>query len=655
MAAPTPAPYASASLYVGDLDKAVTEALLFEIFNAVGPVASVRICRDAATRRSLGYAYVNFHRTEDAERALDTMNFKQIRQHAIRIMWSHRDPSLRRSGVGNVFIKNLAPSIDNKTLYDTFSTIGNILSCKVATNDKGASLGYGFVHFETEEKAKFAITKVNGQLIGGKPVIVSQFKPKNERERVGAPREFTNIYVKNLPADVKKADVDSAFAKFGSITSSMVSYDQEGKGRGFGFINYETADQAKAAIDAMNGFDWGDKKLYVARHQSKQERERDLRQRWESKRAERQKTYPGVNLFVKNLSETVDDKKFTQAFDKFGSITSAKVMKDDQGNSKGFGFVCFSTPEAATEAVREMNGHMYEGKPLYVALAQRRDQRRQQLEAQHQARMAGFPMFQGQMFYGGGMPRGPMMYPQQMVPMQRPGWQGGPQQMVPGPGYQLMPFQGRGGGNQRGGRGRGGARGGRGGGRGGGAAGAGGDFQGSQGQTPQGQASPAPQPQGQPAGQNQAQGPAQGQQGQPRVQYQNNARNQGAGAPAAGAPGQQGRPAAQARGAPAQAAAPSAVVSGDHASFVKAVATQPEKTQKQMIGERLFPLVSKAQPQNAGKITGMLLEMDNGELISLLESKKALDDKIAEAVAVLNRADEEEDEEEDEEGEEEAE
>jgi polyadenylate-binding protein len=74
-----------------------------------------------------------------------------------------------------------------------------------------------------------------------------------------------------------------------------------------------------------------------------------------------------------------------------------------------------------------------------------------------------------------------------------------------------------------------------------------------------------------------------------------------------------------------------------------------------MIGERLFPLVSKAQPQNAGKITGMLLEMDNGELISLLESKKALDDKIAEAVAVLNRADEEEDEEEDEEGEEEAE
>ena len=63
-----------ASLYVGGkLDTSVTEAQLCEIFNTVGPVASIRVCRDTLSCCSLGYAYLNFHTAADVERAFDTL------------------------------------------------------------------------------------------------------------------------------------------------------------------------------------------------------------------------------------------------------------------------------------------------------------------------------------------------------------------------------------------------------------------------------------------------------------------------------------------------------------------------------------------------------------------------------------------------------
>ena len=59
----------------------------------------------------------------------------------------------------------------------------------------------------------------------------------------------------------------------------------------------------------------------------------------------------------------------------------------ENGRSKGFGFVCFSAPDEATKAVTEMNGSIVGSKPLYVALAQRKEERRVHLTNQHMQRM----------------------------------------------------------------------------------------------------------------------------------------------------------------------------------------------------------------------------------------------------------------------------
>merc|ERR1719356_849277 len=66
-----------------------------------------------------------------------------------------------------------------------------------------------------------------------------------------------------------------------------------------------------------------------------------------------------------------------------------------------------------------------------------------------------------------------------------------------------------------------------------------------------------------------------------------------------------------------------------------ALAAAPPAAQKQMIGEKLFPAIAKFQPELAGKITAMMLEMDIAELLILLESEQQLKSKVDEALRVL--------------------
>uniref|UniRef100_A0A7N8YGB7 Polyadenylate-binding protein n=1 Tax=Mastacembelus armatus TaxID=205130 RepID=A0A7N8YGB7_9TELE len=381
--------YPMASLYVGDLHPDITEAMLYEKFSPAGPVLSIRVCRDMITRRSLGYAYVNFSQPADAERALDTMNFDVVKGKPIRIMWSQRDPSLRKSGVGNVFIKNLDKSIDNKALYDTFSAFGNILSCKVVCDENG-SKGYAFVHFETQDAADRAIEKMNGMLLNDRKVFVGRFKSRKEREaELGAKaKEFTNVYIKNFGDDMDDDRLKELFDKYGKTLSVKVMTDPTGKSRGFGFVSYEKHEDANKAVEDMNGTELNGKTVFVGRAQKKMERQAELKRKFEMLKQERISRYQGVNLYIKNLDDTIDDEKLRKEFSPFGSITSAKVMLEE-GRSKGFGFVCFSSPEEATKAVTEMNGRIVGSKPLYVALAQRKEERKAHLTNQYMQRIAG--------------------------------------------------------------------------------------------------------------------------------------------------------------------------------------------------------------------------------------------------------------------------
>ncbi|KAG0055029.1 Protein phosphatase PP2A regulatory subunit B [Gryganskiella cystojenkinii] len=641
------APTASASLYVGELDPSVNEAMLFEMFNSIGPVASIRVCRDAVTRRSLGYAYVNFHNVADGERALETLNYTVIKGKACRIMWSQRDPALRKTGAGNIFIKNLDASIDNKALHDTFSAFGNILSCKVATAE-GQSKGYGFVHYETHEAAENAIKHVNGMLLNDKKVFVGHHIARKERQSKGEElkAKFTNVYIKNLDPDFTQEEVESLFTKFGPITSCAISKDESGRSKGFGFINFENHEDAQRAVEELHESEYQGKRLFVTRAQKKGEREEELKKQYEQQKMEKLNKYQGVNLYVKNLDDEINDERLLQEFSVYGTITSAKVMRDEKpgetepegeakGASKGFGFVCFSSPDEATKAVTEMNGRMLGSKPIYVALAQRKEVRQSQLEAQmaqrnEQLRMQQMPgqmaggaggMYPPQMFYPGpgGFPpqmgRG-MVYPNQPGMIPRPRWanpnQGAP--MHPGapmPGYPMNgQFMSMGPGRPRG--------------------------QGPRSQSQRGGAVGHHQQQ-RPHGVPPMQGMVDG--GYPRGGHAGGPGGRGGYSGRYGGPGRvNGMTAGGPAAAPAHSNAGSAAgatASEEQGLTAAALAAADPDQQKQMVGEHLYPKIAARQPDYAGKITGMLLEMDNGELLHLLEDNEALEAKVDEAVSVL--------------------
>uniref|UniRef100_A0AAY4C2C0 Polyadenylate-binding protein n=1 Tax=Denticeps clupeoides TaxID=299321 RepID=A0AAY4C2C0_9TELE len=595
MNAAAAASYPMASLYVGDLHPDITEAMLYEKFSPAGPVLSIRVCRDMITRRSLGYAYVNFQQPADAERALDTMNFDVVKGKPIRIMWSQRDPSLRKSGVGNVFIKNLDKSIDNKALYDTFSAFGNILSCKVVCDENG-SKGYAFVHFETQDAADRAIEKMNGMLLNDRKVFVGRFKSRKEREaELGAKaKEFTNVYIKNFGEDMDDGRLKDMFDKYGKTLSVKVMTDPTGKSRGFGFVSYEKHEDANKAVEDMNGTELNGKTVFVGRAQKKMERQAELKRKFEQLKQERISRYQGVNLYIKNLDDTIDDEKLRKEFSPFGSITSAKVMLED-GRSKGFGFVCFSSPEEATKAVTEMNGRIVGSKPLYVALAQRKEERKAHLTNQYMQRIAGMRAMPANAIINQFQPASGYFMPAVPQAQNRTTYYAPSQlaQMRPNPRWQ-----------QQGGRAQGGSfsrmfcivcrtgfiliwmniK-----------------------------SSPilSPANTGQPMGPRPTMGMT-NPRAIPPYKYATSVRN-----------------------TQPQVAQPAVHVQGQEPLTASMLAAAPPQEQKQMLGERLFPLIQAMHPTLAGKITGMLLEIDNSELLHMLESHESLRSKVEEAVAVL--------------------
>lgn len=205
-------------LFINGLDKSVNENMLYQLFNDYS-ISYIKIAKDHNTRESFGYAFIGFKNHQKAEEAIKKLNYSKLAKKTLRISWYNREPNNFRSHPEyNIFVKKIAKEVTAKEFHEHFKEFGNIVSAKLAEDEEGESMGYGFVLYDNEESAKAAIEKNHNQEWKGKKLFVCQF----QKNRPKKPLRYNNIYVRNIPKSWDEEKIKNYFKKYGEIGSMLV-------------------------------------------------------------------------------------------------------------------------------------------------------------------------------------------------------------------------------------------------------------------------------------------------------------------------------------------------------------------------------------------------------------------------------------------------
>ena len=309
---------------------------------------------------------------------------------------------------GTIFVRGLAPQVDDEKLLGKFSDVGPVKSAFVVrTGAAGASKGYGFVKFAIESDAQVAIETLNGATLNGRTIGVfpaqrkervqegadADAKPRKKgshvsaevrqqrREeesaaRMGRLEERIGEYSSQLLANTKRRlcvivlwNIPEKFSgSKAGVKQWLAKRDVEVKRLKNVVMNIDRQDPMLAAINAKpaiaiefetSGFA---KAVYHRLKMVKAIVRRHAAVTF--KKASRQR----CRLIVRNLSWGVRENDLTKAFSEYGPIEEVKVptVLGDESRIRGFGFVQFMFHADATRAVQRANGRKIKGREVAV-------------------------------------------------------------------------------------------------------------------------------------------------------------------------------------------------------------------------------------------------------------------------------------------------
>jgi RNA recognition motif-containing protein len=266
-----------------------------------------------------------------------------------------------------LFISELPDNIKDSQLEDFFKDYkDNIVIIQIDRSGKmydyfNSRKPKATIIFKDHEKAKEARENLNMRNLNGKALNIMWHEKDNSIRY----NNTANVFIKNIPKDVKPREIFEMFNKFGEIISTKICEDEDGNLLGYGYVNYYNLDSAEKAIKELNKKEINGCKLEVTHFQKKNERF--------------QNSIANNSIYIKNIppEKTIDDIK--NIFKKFGNIKWGEINEDP--NKRKYAILEFDNQEIANKAKEEMNEkNVFNTEiPLYVDLLQKKAERKRYL------------------------------------------------------------------------------------------------------------------------------------------------------------------------------------------------------------------------------------------------------------------------------------
>ncbi|KAI5699271.1 hypothetical protein M8J76_011404 [Diaphorina citri] len=336
------------NLIVNYLPQTMTQEEMKSLFSSVGEVESCKLIRDKTTdttladfTQSLGYGFVNYHRPEDAEKAINTLNGLRLQNKTIKV--SYARPSSESIKGANLYVSGLPKHMSQQELESLFSPYGRIITSRILCDNLATenvrsfvtgtpeipclSKGVGFIRFDQRIEAERAIQELNGTIPKGsnEPITVKFANSPSSSNKVIAPLA---AYLTPQAAAARRFGGPIHHAGRFNTGKTMLAIN-----KGLQRFSPLTGDLLASSIlpaNTMNGSGWC--------------------------------------IFVYNLAPETEESVLWQLFGPFGAVQSVKVIRDLQTNKcKGFGFVTMTNYDEAVVAIQSLNGYALGNRILQVS------------------------------------------------------------------------------------------------------------------------------------------------------------------------------------------------------------------------------------------------------------------------------------------------